>query len=279
MAVVACDDGSDSAPSPTPLPTATPTPLPTPTPTPIPTPTPLPTATLAPGEPTPTSVPGAVAEGTAGVLQAAFDAVAAEPSFHFDMSAELSVDAEGTSLDIPLTLSGDFLAPDRFQGTMELKIFFFTIETEIVTIGDTTWTKDPETGEWSVSTGGDPTEVIPSDPGAFTELDIQLIKGLTSLGEVELNGAPATHLRGTAPEGSFGQDTGEFEVDFWIDSGTGLLVQLVASGELTVEAGDDPGGQSEGIFGAAAGQTGRLSLAVGFSDFGKPVTIEPPIGP
>ena len=85
-------------------------------------------------------------EGAAGVLQAGLEAVAAEPSFHFDMNAELSVDAQGTSLDIPLTISGDFLAPDRFQGTMELKIFFFTIETEIITIGDTTWTKDPETG-------------------------------------------------------------------------------------------------------------------------------------
>lgn len=216
-------------------------------------------------------------EGAAGVLQAGLEAVAAEPSFHFDMNAELSVDAQGTSLDIPLTISGDFLAPDRFQGTMELKIFFFTIETEIITIGDTTWTKDPETGAWSVSSDGDPTEVIPSDPGSFTELDVALLKGLTSLGEVELNGAPATHLRGTASEGTFGADTGEFEVDFWIESATGLLVQLVASGELTVQPGDDPDSQSEGLFGAAAGQTGRLSLAVGFSDFGKPVTIEPPI--
>ena len=83
-------------------------------------------------------------------------AMAAGSSFQFAMESILSFESEGATFDIPITMQGEYLAPDRSQGTVSLSVVFFTIESQFVTIGDSTYVTDPNgiSFEFCVDTPG-----------------------------------------------------------------------------------------------------------------------------
>ena len=74
-------------------------------------------------------------------------------SFHFDLEASVGVDAGGIATQIPVSLVGDFQAPDRARLKLNVSLLFFTLETETVIIGDTVYSTDPVTGEWQIESG------------------------------------------------------------------------------------------------------------------------------
>ena len=57
---------------------------------------------------------------------------------------------------------------------------------------------------------------------------------------------------------------------YWIGVDDGLMRQVVTEGDL--EAGEE----AAGVFGELGEGTGTISVTLKLSDFGKPVSIEPP---
>jgi hypothetical protein len=182
------------------------------------------------------------------------------------MDIQMTVAVAGSSLDVPLAFVGDFQAPDRIKAVMSLTIPFFTLEIEIVSIGDTTYTKDPETGEWEVSIGEDAFFIAPDQ---FIGEEVRDLRDLAIVGVETLAGVELYHLKGTAPAGTFSESDSEFMMSFWIGVDDGLLAQVTAVGEFELDE-DDP------LFGDIATGTGAISLTVKFSNFGAEITIEPP---
>jgi hypothetical protein len=248
LVVAAC------GPTPTPIPpTDTPTPLPpTDTPTPTP-PTATPTPTFTP-TPTPTPTP----PSPEAMLEAAFSALETE-SYHFEMDMEMAVTEGGITMEIPFTFAGDFQAPDRVQGTMSMSFLGMTMESEFITIGETTYATNMDTGEWEVSTE----EASPFAPEDFTGIDPADIEDLAIVGEETPDGTPVYHLSGmvSAQElgDTLGEAEGELQVDYWIGVADGRLLQNAIEGELTAEGGT----------------IGLLATTI-YSDYGQSVTIEPP---
>ena len=260
---------SEPVPTPTPVPpTSTPVP-PTPTPAP-PTPTPVPpTPTPAP----PTSTPESSADAPADVdiqrlMSDAMAALAVSEPFHFEVDAVFSSSLGGFSLDIPTTIVGDFQPPDRARTTLSVSLGAAAIETETITIGETTYVKDPESGEWAMS---EESEVsLFSDPlvlvgGSFPSAEDLAIVGVEALG-----GTLTVHLTGVSSGASFGAPDAEMTVDLWIGREDGRVYKLAVEGTVPAEA------LSEDF--AGDGAAGELALAatITFSDYGKSVNIQAP---
>jgi hypothetical protein len=183
------------------------------------------------------------------------------------MEMNISAKSEGVAMEIPFKFEGDFQAPDRSKGKMELSIFFFTVETEFVQIGDTNYTSDPETGEWQIDTEpispfGSPTDL--AGPESLTGID-----DLVLVGEETRDGVQVLHLSGSVPASDFGEEDaeGELRVDLWIGVEESLLREMSFEGEF-----DAP----EDLAAATEAATAALSLTLKLSNYGVPVIIEAP---
>ncbi len=268
-------------PSPTPTPTASPTPTPTPSPTLIPTPTPIPLPTEVPTRtPAPTpSVPGASAatEPLSEAEQIYFDAADAMSlvdSFHYEMNATLSLAADGLGFTIPVEMTGDFQAPDRSQGSLSMNIILFQVETQFVNIGDTSYSTDPDTGEWTV---GAANGVFFGDPADFADPEFLEAAGnfaeLTIKGIDDLDGVEAYHLGGMlSAEEADATGAEDFATEFWIGVDDGLFRQVSFAGELDAEeltTDDLPVGDLDV-------SDAQFSAMLTFSDYNKPIEIVAP---
>lgn len=258
-----------STPTDTPTPTFTPTPAPTstPTPTPVPptdTPSPVPpTDTPTPVPPTDTPVP--TATPTLPSPQALLKSALADTdakSHHFEMDMQMKMTEEGVTIEIPMTFVGDYLPPDRMHGMVSMSVVGVTIESEMVTIGETTYVKNPATGQWETSTE----PASPYSPGDFTGLEPADIEGLVIVGQKTLDGTPVYHLQGTLSAGDMGEafagTEGEMQVEYWIGVKDGLLRRAFVRVELS----------STDTRAVAIG----METTVTYSDYGKTLAIEPP---
>ncbi len=268
---IAC---SKAAPEPTPAPTASPTATPTPTPqptpsptatpTPVPQPTPIPMSTSAPQ---PQAAPALEKDLSAReILATSAAAMEQVGSLHFDMEISMKLDSQGMAIDVPMRLVGDFQAPDRTQGTLTVSIVLISIESQVISIGDTTYVTDPQSGEWNVIPGGmplvaGPAEFIAADPSDVTELVV--------VGVEALDGTQVYHLAGKTSAGIFGESGGESEVGYWIGVEDAYLRQVFATGVVDPQGG-------EALLGVLAAGSGAVSVTVRLSEFGKSVSIEAP---
>jgi cyclophilin family peptidyl-prolyl cis-trans isomerase len=201
----------------------------------------------------------------------AADAMAEVASFHFDMDSSLSIESEGTSFDIPITMQGDYLAPDRSQGSVSLSIVFFTIESQFITIGDTTYVTDPDTGEWSI---GQAPDLLFADPRDFADPDFLKntddFAELALIGAELLDGVEAYHITGiVVDEGS----DGEFAIDIWIGVEDNLISQVILSGAFQVDEGEADTGDLLGDLGSG---DAMFEATLTFSAYDEPVSIEAP---
>ncbi|MDA1347361.1 MAG: LppX_LprAFG lipoprotein [Chloroflexi bacterium] len=199
------------------------------------------------------------------LLDSAIKALEDVGSFHFEMEMNISAKSEGIAMEIPFKFEGDFQAPDRSKGKMELSIFFFTVETEFVQIGDTNYSSDPETGEWQIDTEplspfGSPIDF--AGPESLTSID-----DLVLVGEETRDGVKVLHFTGSVPASDFGEEDaeGELRIDLWIGVEDSLLREMSFEGEF-----DAP---EELSAGTGAG-TAELSLTLKLSNYGVPVVIE-----
>ena len=261
---------------PTPTATATATPLPTPTPmptaTPMPEPAEPPTPTREPSPtPTPTADDMAALEAISPqeVFAAAFEAMAKVTSFHFDVQATIKPQSDDFNFEIPLSFVGEFQAPDRVRGKLTLSVAFFSMEMDTITIGDVTYSTNVQTGEWETTPGL--SSAIPS-PGELTRVGTESLGDAVAVGLTTFDGVPVIRLRAQPPPGTFGADAAA-QAEFWIGMDDSLIRQIVAEGEMSLESLGDALALG-GISGKAT-----LSLTMRLSDFGEPVSIEPPVVP
>jgi cyclophilin family peptidyl-prolyl cis-trans isomerase len=201
----------------------------------------------------------------------AADAMAMVEYFHFEMDAKLSLDVEGTKLDIPITMEGDYEAPDRSQGSVLLSVVFFEIESKFITIGDTTYVTNPDTGEWEI---GQSPELLFADPREFADPEFLRTTAdfaeLVLIGTEALNGLEVYRLSGVIVD----EDSGDnFMVDFWIDVEDNLISQVTVSGSLNVEDAD--AGDLLGDLGAG---DAAFEAVITFSAYDEPVSIDAPDG-
>ncbi len=282
-AVTACDVSGEDDATPTPEPTSTPaptaTPVPTPSPTPAPTATPVPTpspmpaptampVTSAPVVATPAPAPAGEADAE-DILAAVLDALAEAESYHFLVEAVITVKEEGTTLELPFTFEGDFQRPDRLRGDMTMSLGFFSIETEIVLIGEDYYAKNPTTGEWEANSTA--LEAFPEPiamfamPGTLSSLTAEP----TLVGIEDLDGAKAYRLRLSGAELELGADE-PITLDLWVDLEELRLRRIEAS--VAGVSSDTAGGTSSELL------SGNLTVDVEavISNYDAPVDIQPP---
>ena len=248
--MVACDES-----------TADSTPVSTSTATPSLTPTPVPTAT-----PTPASEASGAATAQE-VLAASVAAMAAQGSLHFELDARISSPTAVFGTEIPLSFVGDFLAPDRVRGMLEVSFGFFSIGMEAINIGNAFYFTNPQTGQWE--TRPDAAYAFPN-PAAFISASVGTLDSAVLVGRESLDGTPVYHLQGILPLDAFGGPEGRVQAELWIGVEDSLVWQIAAEGVAPL---DD---LSAALGTGGLSGTANVAVTIRFSDYGKPVVIEAP---
>ncbi|UCF59665.1 MAG: LppX_LprAFG lipoprotein [Anaerolineaceae bacterium] len=249
-------------------PTVTPTipPPPTSTITPSPTPTipPSPTPTIMPSV-TPTIPPSPETLSPEAILEVAVTAMEELESFHFEMIIDMTVVSEGITIETPITFTGDFQAPDRLQGELTMQMLGLTIESEVIIIGEDVYIKDPESGEWEMTT--EPaTPFTPKELIGLKKSDIANMVDLTLIGEIVLDNVPVYHLETMLPpetmEVLLGEAGGTGKIVYWIGAEDGWIRQVNVEMEV-IQAGDEA-------------TEIHATIILKISEFNKQITIEAP---
>lgn len=271
LLLVACSNGEPAAePDSTLSETTVATATPEPTATPAPTATPEPTAT-----PVPTSIAEAASQAVPSVdsseeaqeiFLASLSAIASATSFRFETDAILDASDGGIASRIPVTLIGEFQAPDRMHGKMTLSLGFIGLEVETIAIGEVVYTRDFQDGKWEIA---DNSSFTLPNPPEFARAALPTIGALTSLGEESLDGTLTYHLRGVLDEDVFGSSSGDATVDYWIGVEDFLMRQIFVKGDVSLEDAGLP------IGGGVTGDV-TLEMTMKFSGYGDDIVIEPP---
>ncbi len=188
-------------------------------------------------------------------------------SFHFDISGNINFTSGAAAADIPISYAGDVQAPDRTRGKLSLSVVVFALEIDIVTIGETTYTTNPQSGVWESSDAG---ALGVLNPAAFLAGGAPLVNDAIYVGLEERRGEQVHHLSGVADLGAVTDRTGETTADIWIGA-EDLLVR-----EVEVEAPVDLDALGLGLGAAGITGSGVASLSIRLSAYGDPVSIEGP---
>jgi hypothetical protein len=227
----------------------TPEPSPTPVPPPVPTPTPLSVSALE-------------------VMEASIEAMDALTSFRFDLDIVASIGSDDSALEVPIQMTGAYVAPDSVKATLAMNLLFITIETEYVSLGDTQYVMDPVTGEWQVTVdaGGG---II--DPASFVIQEASGLRDLVLSGLEVLDGVETYRLTATSVDGAFGGVAGEFALIIWVRTSDSLVAKIVADGEadLGLIGGD--------LLGDLGDQSAMMIITLALSGFGEDIIIEAPV--
>ena len=266
---LACGSSSEPVPTPSPVPTATATATPIPTPTPAPTPTPTPPPpTRTPEIPLPA---GADQEPDPGeLLRQSAEAMAKVDTFHFEVSGRINVTSGDAAIELPISYVGDVQAPDRTRGKLVLSVMVFALEIEIVTVGGVTYTTNPQSGEWEVSSSG--TLGVPN-PAGFIRGGAPLLTGATYVGLEIRDGERVHHLAGIVRLDVLADLEGETPADIWIGAEDMLVREVAAEAPVDLEALGLP------VSGIGLAGTGVATLSIRLSGYGEPVRIEAPVVP
>ena len=270
LLVAACGNDGGSASTPTAEPTSTPTVAPTetpvpPTPTPVPSPTPEPTATSVP-TPQPAATPAGTGAtdlyGPAELLEIAVTSTSALEAFHFEMEVVLTVEAEGTEIELPIKISGDLKTPNMIQAKMSMNLGFLAFETEIIDTGEKMYMKDPTTGQWTVD---ESSSSLVANPAEFIDLDTDELGSITLARRETIDGVEHYVIEATTDvEGA------EVTYTFWVRVPDNLIARIEAEGKIT-----PPEGQlTQGL-----GDIGSMKLSMSLSDYGKDLEIVAPVQP
>jgi hypothetical protein len=190
------------------------------------------------------------------------------PSSHYQFDVEAKVRVQALSLTVPMTVTGDYQAPDRLQASLSATIAFVEVTTELVRVGDATYFKLPGSEEWKVSMDEG---VFFLDPRELALLRPEDLNNIQLVGAVTLSGVSAIHLTGTLDADRLSGATGEFDVSVWVGVDEGLVLQVTGEGEVSL---DDV---SEELFGGRVKGTATVSVTLTLTDFGKDVSIEAPV--
>ncbi len=302
VAAAACDNSQPSRssrpprvvmlPTATPEPTATPTPVPTPTPAPTatPTPTPVPTATPAPvvqaaveNAPAANAQPAAPAAQTNAapattpapapsdpealrILRESIAAMVEKGTLRFDVSGDLSMDTDDSTMNAQATFVGEAAAPDRMKGDLTLNLGAFALQMGIISADGVLYTTNPSSGAWEVAVdfGG---AAVPNLALLLTEGEAPLVNAQV-LGEETLDGVRVVKLRGEARIDGL---SGDFpSADVWIGAEDRLVYRIASEGDVSLDS------LGLGLSNAGLSGDAHIRLDMRLSRFGEAVSIEAP---
>lgn len=218
--------------------------------------------------PPPTQTPTPLPVSALEVMEASIEAMDALASFRFDLDIVASMDSEGFALEVPIQMTGAYVAPDSVEATLAMDLLFVTIETEYVSLGDTQYVMDPVTGEWQVTVGEGGTII---DPASFVIQEASGLRDLVLSGLEVLDGVDTYRLTATSVDGAFGGVSYEFALIIWVRTSDSLVVKIVAEGEadLGLIGGD--------LLGDIGDESAMMIITLALSGFGEDIIIEPPV--
>ena len=194
-------------------------------------------------------------------------ALAAAETFAFDMTIVMNVETGGLTLDIPMTYSGDFLAPNSSSADLTIAIPLLNVQSKVVSLGDTSYVFDPSSQQWNIVQGQSP---FFAGPGVFLGSTSDDLSDLVLTGQQVLDGVDTYVISGKLPNGDIGGAEGDFDFVYWIGIEDGLLRQVEAEGELNL-------GEDATLIGGINAETGSAKVTAKFFDFGKEVDITAPL--
>ena len=106
-----------------------------------------------------------------------------------------------------------------------------TIESDFIRIGDTTYVKDSESGEWRLGANED----APFRPDEFLGARLSDIRNLKMIGKETLDGTPVYHLTGVASPGTFTGQPDDVNIEYWIGVEDARIKQVAVQGEFKFE--------------------------------------------
>ncbi len=236
---------------------------PTDTPAPVPTPTPSPTHTHTPAPPS-----------AQELLDATTEAMKSVEFGRGEVDIAVKLTQAGETVDMAMSVVGDFQVPDRNQAQLSFTAGGVTVEFEAITIGDKTFMTDFLTGEWTAL----PTLPVPFGnellaAGAFgTDFGPEVAQGFVLIGEEALGDERVYRLRGPVPGEVLAEmlndpsvENGEGVVEYWIGVEDSLARKVVIEMEI---AEDDPISNSTIMM--------TMTAVTVLSDYNKPVDILEP---
>ena len=203
------------------------------------------------------------------VLANSAEAMSEVESFAFDVTGQLLVDSTDSEVRIPISYSGVSASPDSSQASLVVNVFFFSLQIDLVIIGDAVWTTNPQTEVWEKAEPG--SIALPNPALLMGGGDTAALSDPVIVGPETLDGIETLHLTGTPQiEALSGLGDELASADVWIGAEDWLVYRIDAGGEIDLDA--------LGLPLASAGITGTadLVLEIRLSDFGTAVEIEPP---
>jgi len=194
-------------------------------------------------------------------------ALADAESFAFEMNIVMSVETGGLTIDIPMTYAGDFQAPNSSAADLTIAIPLLSVESKVVSLGDTSYVFDPSSRQWNIVQGQSP---FFAGPDVFLGSTSDELSDLLLTGQQLLDGVDTYVISGKLPNGEIGGAGGDFDFVYWIGIEDGLLRQVEADGELNL-------GDGATLIGNINAETGSAKITAKFFDFGKEVDITAPM--
>ena len=202
------------------------------------------------------------------VLAESAKAMSQVESFTFEVTGFLLVDSTDGEVQIPVLYRGVSAAPDRSQASLVLNVFFFSLQIELIIIGDTVWTTNPQTEVWEEGPSG---SIALPNPALLLGGDTPALSDAVIVGFEQVDGVEVYHLTGVPQiDALVGLGDELAYADIWVGVEDRLVYGIGVVGEVDLDA--------LGLPLSSAGLTGNaeLTLEIRLSDFGTPVEIEPP---
>ena len=196
------------------------------------------------------------------------EAMSQVESFAFEVTGQLLIDSADSEVQIPVTYTGVSASPDRSQGSLVLNVYFFSLQIDLIAIGDTVWTTNQQTDVWEETPSG---SIALPNPALLMGGNAPALSDAEIVGSEQINGVEVYHLTGVPQIDALSGLGDEIaSADVWIGAEDWLVYRIDAGGEVDLD--------SLGLPLAGAGLTGnaQLELEIRISDFGTPVEIEPP---
>ena len=205
---------------------------------------------------------GSTAPSSAALLKTAGDKFNATQSMHFVMQAEHLGTVSGLDADVQKA-QGDVARPDKLKASATVVTSIASFDVQLILIGSRGWYTNPLTGNFEQTDQFNGFQTL-FDPTQGIGAQLTALKNPSTPTDGSANGVACWKISGTLPASTVGQyvgapnATGDIPVTVCLGKDDGRLHQIILRGILTTHDTD---------------QTVRTIL---FSDFDKPVTIEPP---
>ena len=222
----------------------------------------------------------------AALIAASIEAMQQTKSFHAEVDAAFKVvqteasfrmDEETFGTEFPIRYIGDFQMPDRSDGKLQIALGLALLELDFITIGETAYITNPETGAWEqfplFLTGlPDPYDLVlaPADTSRYTNLQY--------VGEKIIDGVQTHHIRADLRANVLGSAFDNLFVELWIGTDDNLLRQLSMAGETSVEEQDTAGIASDTLGVADIVGKAEFLVTITYTDYNADIVITPPIG-